>query len=263
MKKTFSQIAFFCALAAFFSCASRVLAQDATSSADASSSTQIVLEKNAATEHDNNSATQILDNLDRLAKNTDQSEQIKEQYDGVSDKNRGFIAQVTSIKDNAFKITTPKEEELFITVDKSTTIVKKGKTTTGENIDLLDWINIDDWLVLIGVQSNDTFSARRIIVSSESLLPEETFVLRAKIKTATSKKVDAQIIGTDTIETLNFNKTTNLVDSLNETITYKDLQIDMEVFLIGTIENDKKNLQTLRLLSQTWYNTDYCFVKLL
>lgn len=221
-----------------------------TSPAATASATEMVIEKKVAlNDHDQASAGQILDNLERLAKDPTSSEQIKDQYEDVTNKNRGFIARVTSFKDGALKLSTLTEEEIFITPDKSTTIIKKGQSTTGENLDLSKWFSVDDWLVLIGVQNDDVFSPRRIIISSESLEPEKQFVLRGQIKTFTSKKVDVQILGSSTnVETFNLDKTINLTNKDNANLTYKDLSLNAQVILVGTINNDKKSLQTLRLL---------------
>jgi hypothetical protein len=228
---------------------SLIKAQETSTNAS-TSATEMVIEKKAnLSEHDQASASQILDNLERLAKDPTSSEEIKDQYEDVINKNRGFIAQVVSFKDGALKLNTLDQEEIFITPDKSTTIIKKGQSVTGENLDLSQWFNIDDWLVLIGVQNNEVFSPRRIIVSSESLEPEEQFVLRGQIKAFTSKKADVQIIGSDnTVETFVLEKTISLTNKDNATLTYKDLSLDASVMLVGTITNDKKSLQTLRLL---------------
>lgn len=226
-----------------------VSAQETSPAATASATEMVIEKKVALNDHDQASAGQILDNLERLAKDPTSSEQIKDQYEDVTNKNRGFIARVTSFKDGALKLSTLTQEEIFITPDKSTTIIKKGQSTTGENLDLSKWFSVDDWLVLIGVQNDDVFSPRRIIISSESLEPEKQFVLRGQIKTFTSKKVDVQILGSSAnIETFNLDKTINLTNKDNANLTYKDLSLNAQVILVGTINNDKKSLQTLRLL---------------
>lgn len=226
-----------------------ISAQETSPAATASATKMVIEKKVALNDHDQASAGQILDNLERLAKDPTSSEQIKDQYEDVTNKNRGFIARVTSFKDGALKLSTLTEEEIFITPDKSTTIIKKGQSTTGENLDLSKWFSVDDWLVLIGVQNDDVFSPRRIIISSESLEPEKQFVLRGQIKTFTSKKVDVQILGSSTnVETFNLDKTINLTNKDNANLTYKDLSLNAQVILVGTINNDKKSLQTLRLL---------------
>ena len=226
-----------------------VSAQETSPAATASATEMVIEKKVALNDHDQASAGQILDNLERLAKDPTSSEQIKDQYEDVTNKNRGFIARVTSFKDGALKLSTLTEEEIFITPDKSTTIIKKGQSTTGENLDLSKWFSVDDWLVLIGVQNDDVFSPRRIIISSESLEPEKQFVLRGQIKTFTSKKVDVQILGSSAnVETFNLDKTINLTNRDNAVLTYKDLSLDAQVILVGTINNDKKTLQTLRLI---------------
>ena len=83
-----------------------IYAQETSTNAS-TSATEMVIEKKAnLSEHDQASASQILDNLERLAKDPTSSEQIKDQYEDVINKNRGFIAQVVSFKDGALKLNT-------------------------------------------------------------------------------------------------------------------------------------------------------------
>lgn len=242
MKNTLLSTFFFANLI-LFQAGSPVLAQETTESGDV-----VIEKKTEISTHDQTATNQILDNLERLAKDPESSEKIKEKYDGVVNKNRGFIAQVTNLKDNALRVQTPDKEDVFITPDKSTTIIKKGKSTTGENLTLSEWFTIDDWLVLIGVQNDDVFSPRRIIISSETPIPEEQFVLRGTMKSSQNKKIEVNILGQEKSESFAIDKNVNLVNQTNETIAVKDLTIEAPVLLVGTIKNDKKTLQTLRLL---------------
>lgn len=219
--------------------------EDASSSAGGS---EIIIRKKTA--ESTQTANQILQNLEKLSKNQHQTEEIKDKYEDISTKNRGFVAQITSLKDDSFKIRTPDDEEFFITPDKSTTIIKKGKVTTGDSYTMANWFAIDDWLVLIGTQNGEVFSPRRIIVSSESLAPQKNFVIKGVIKNVTSSKVEIMPINGNSVETFKIDKQTNLLDHHQETITSKDLQLEQKVLLVGTQESDnsQKQLLTLRVL---------------
>lgn len=219
-------------------------AQDESASSEA-----VVIEKKTDTTQEI-AATQILENLEKLAKDETARAEINDQYNDVTTKNRGFVAKITSLKDDAFKIITPDGSEMFITPDKSTTIVKKGETTTGDDYVLTDWFAIDDWLVLIGVQNGETFSPRRILISSESLAAPQNFVIRGRVKTIIASKIDVVVVGDSTkSETFSLDKSLNMVNQNNETITYKDIAVDSQVLLVGSENSsNKKTLQTLRLL---------------
>jgi len=204
----------------------------------------ITMEKDTTAQE---STTQILQNLENLVNDNSQSEEIKSQYDDVVSKARGFIGQVISIKDDSFKISLPNGADLLITPDKSTTIVKNGDSVRGNEAQMSEWLEVDDWLVMIGIQNGETFQPRRIMVSGESLAPAERFVRRGVVKTCTASKVDVQIAGQDVVETLQLTKSTALLDQNNETISYKDIAKDSEVIIIGEQKNAAKSLQTLRL----------------
>ncbi len=248
MKQTKSLVLFFLAVYASFLMSVSVCAQEASDDADLEEdSGTITIEKKSDEQEE--SATQILHNLENLVKDNDQSEEIKNQYGDVVSKARGFIGQVSSIKEDSFKVTRPDGEELLIVPDKSTMIVKNGEATPGNEVTLTEWFEVDDWLVLIGIQNGDSFGPRRILISSESLLPSENFVNRGIIKQANRTKVDVQIVGeTDAVETFNYAKSTDLVNKDNETITYEDLKPGMQVLIIGEQKGTAKTLQTLRLI---------------
>lgn len=208
-------------------------------------SSEITIEKKSK---DEENTAQILQNLERLAQDSPQKEQIKEQYQDATLRPRGFIAQIVQLRDDTFKILTLDQKELFITPDKSTTIVKKGQSTTGENYTLTDWFAIDDWLVLIGVQNGDIFQPRRILISSESLAPVETFVYRGTVKDLRKDKVDLTFLGQAETHSFKIDKSINLVDIHNETVALADLTPDTPIIAIGTKKSDSLQLQTLRLL---------------
>ncbi|MBQ6450075.1 hypothetical protein IJJ08_04225 [bacterium] len=195
------------------------------------------------------STSQILQNLENLVRDDNQSEEIINQYDDVISKARGFIGQVSGLKDDAFKITLIGGEELLIAPDKSTVIVKNGETTPGNQAQLSELLAVDDWLVIIGIQNGEVFQPRRIMVSGESLAPSERFVHRGQVKNSQSNKIEVQITGEDNlVESYPLAKSTQLVDQDNETITYKDVKPGLEVLVIGEQKGTAKTLQTLRLL---------------
>lgn len=230
-----------------FASAGLVLAQ--TPQEASGSDKEIIIRKKQ--EESTETATQILQNLEKLSKNQHQAAEIKDKYDDVTAKNRGFVAQVTSLKDDSFKIRTPAGEELSISPDKSTTIIKKGSMANGDNLKLSTWLAIDDWLVLIGVQNGQVFLPRRIIISSESLAPLKNFASRGVIKNITSNKVEIMPLGSQTVESFNLNKQTTLLDEHQENIAPKNLNLGQQVLLVGTIDDkDEKQLQTLRVLAQ-------------
>jgi hypothetical protein len=217
------------------------------SASQATPETTLTIEKKVATEIEVTNV--VLDNLERLARNQERVQEVNTKYDGVTNKTRGFIAQVTYVKDDSLEIVTLSDEKHFIVPDKSTAIVKKGQPIAGGEYVLTETFAVDDWLVVIGIQSGTNFSPRRILISSESLAPKKHFVLRGSIKSATSSKLDILLSGTDTIESFTINKSSNLVNPDNETVAVKDLTPDANVLVIGSEkEGGSRLLETLRLL---------------
>ncbi len=215
----------------------------------------IVIEKKEETgEEEGGSADKILDNLERLAKDPDASEQIKDQYDEAAAKNRGFVAVVLASKDGALRVNVlgldGETEEVFITPDKSTTIIKKGQSTSGENLEMDEWFAIDEYLVVIGVQDGETFSPRRILVSSEEIVPVEEFLLRGSVERISSSSVTiVKAGGTEEQNSYTIDKAVKILSRDGVEIEASEIETESNVLLVGTIDNDgDEQLQTIRVL---------------
>jgi hypothetical protein len=178
----------------FLAATLKVNAQTPEASVSASSSAKIQITKTSsdikANSQEKSGATAILKNLERLTSDEAQKEQIKNNYDEVGEKKKGFIARVVSVKGQSVKVKTG-ESELFLVPDKSTTLVKKDEIVTADTVTMTDWFAVDDWLVVIGVEDGETFLPRRISISAESLEPQEQVMVRGAVKTLNKTKLEA------------------------------------------------------------------------
>lgn len=221
-------------------------------SAASSSSTVIQITREEAspnaTDHERAGAMAILRNLERLAGDSEQKERLGSAYEEVAEKNRGFIARVVGVKDQSIRVSTSKGE-IFLVPDKSTTLVKKSETVTADMVTLAEWFEIDDWLVVIGVENGETFAPRRIVSSPESLEAPEQFMQRFNVKTVQKTKLEAIPSGETAAQNLLITAKTVFQNADGSELDLSDLPKETLVVAMGTVNaNGNKTVGVVRAL---------------
>jgi uncharacterized protein (UPF0335 family) len=211
-----------------------LLAQDATLPADASASSQ---------------NQTLLDNLERLTREKDDHETLKDLYADVEAKKRGYIAQVTNIKDKTVRVKNIDGAEQFLTFDKSTTLIRKGQETAADQIEISDWLNIDDWIVVIGVTQDDQFLPRRILISSVSLAPKPKIVKIGSLTSAAATKISYLPRGGNAMEEIKIDRQTKIQDRDGNPLKISQLKEGQEVLVTGVVSSNSSTANTIRVLS--------------
>lgn len=199
-----------------------------------------------------NPATQsaLLSNLEKIAAEEGKgNEDIKAIYEQMESKKTGFIAQVLSIKDKTVKVSDPQDGEKFLTFDKSTILVSGNSQENADSADLAKWLEVDDWLVIIGVIEDETFLPRRILISSTDLTPKAKYIKLGTFKSLSSNTLTFIPKGSETEEKLTVGRNTDYQDSTGEDIKTKEFTDGAEVLVVGvTPSSGKTAVNTLRLL---------------
>ena len=191
----------------------------------------------------------LLDNLERLTRQKEESETLKDLYADLNVKKRGYIAQVISIKDKTVRVKSLDGTEQFLTFDKSTTLIRKGQETTADQVEAADWLNIDDWIVVIGVEEDDQFLPRRILVSSVSLEPKPKIVRIGTVAAINSTKLSFIPRGGESVEEVKVSRNTIFQDRNGETIKAAQVKVDQSILVTGIGGNSGATAATIRVLS--------------
>lgn len=209
-------------------------------------------QKNQEETEKTNSATQsaLLGNLEKIAaEEGEANEDMKEVYEQMESKKTGFIAQVLSIKDKTVKVKDPQNGEKFLTFDKSTILVNGNSQENADSADLAKWLEVDDWLVVIGVVENETFLPRRILISSTNLAPKSKFVRLGTFKSLSSNTLTFIPKNSEQEETLTVGRNTDYQDSAGKDIKTREFTEGAEILVVGiTPASGKTTANTLRLL---------------
>ncbi|MCL2110517.1 hypothetical protein FWH30_02985 [Microgenomates group bacterium] len=190
----------------------------------------------------------LLDNLEKITRQIESNAQLKDIYTDLNIKKRGFIAQVTNIRDKTIRVRDLNDSEQFLTFDKSTVIIRKGQESSADQIALDEWMEIDDWIVVIGVEEDSQFFPRRILISSTSLLPKEKIVKLGTLGLITSAKLSYLPQGTDTMEEIKITRQTTFQDQDAQAIKSTDLNSDTPILVVGYQDNTGQTATTIRAL---------------
>ena len=169
-------------------------------------------------------------------------EQLQGTLEKISQKKRGFIGQVTRISEGNLTIKNPKGSQV-ISVTEDVSIAKKGKKIT------LSEIAVDDWAILMGYGDSENFQLKRLVISSESLRPDNHVVILGLIKSLNDKEIKIIPRNQSDETTAVINKKTRVQSYDGKAIKIKDISTDAQVFLIATVTADGTTANLIRSLT--------------
>ncbi len=171
----------------------------------------------------------------------EKSEQIKGVIDQLSQNKRGFIGQVERVTEESLTLTNSKGTEI-VPFDNQVALLKANREIS------IDDVAIDDWLVVMGIIIDDTFSPKRILVSSISLRPKNHIITLGTIIEQSSKKIT---ILSRQNEEMNFDISTKTEyqDQGGESISNNEFIKDIQVLIVGDEDDDGKNASIIRSLA--------------
>jgi hypothetical protein len=186
------------------------------------------------------STQNLKDRIEKIVE--EKTEKIKGTVDDLSKQKQGFIGEIQRVSEEAISINNSKGTKI-ITLTESITITKKNKQIAVENL------AIGDWLIVMGYVEDDSFQAKKLIVSSISLMPKTHIVSLGTI--ASIKKNEVQIkdrSNADTL-TLEINTKTKFEDYNGEEAKLSDFSDDLQCLVIGFEDEDDKVATTIRSLA--------------
>lgn len=172
-------------------------------------------------------------------------EEKRDQIEGVlSDlgiRKRGFIGEVQRVSEESITIRTKKGTEI-VSVD-GVTLLKASRTIAVKDI------AVGDWVVVMGYVENDTFQARRILISAESLRPDPQIVEVGSITNVDRTSLTLQARGSGDTITVTTTRTTEYQDIQGNEIARTDLTEDTQALVVGVDEDSEKTATLIRVLT--------------
>lgn len=182
----------------------------------------------------------IRERFQRLGADPKRVEKIKGIVNQLSQQKRGFIGQVDRITEESLTITNSKGTEI-IPIAEEVTLLKANQKIS------VDEIAVGDWLVVMGLIIDDTFTPKRILVSAKSLRPKNHIIMLGTIIEQSSKKI---IILSRQNEEVSLKISTKIEyqDHDGEDALGSEFTEDIQVLIIGDEDDNGKNASIIRSL---------------
>lgn len=170
-------------------------------------------------------------------------EQIKGVLSAIDQQKRGTIGQVTRISEESVTIKTRITTEI-VPLGGDVTIEKDGDAIE------IDEIEIDDWLLVMGLIEDDTFAPKRIIVSSDSLRPPTTLVSLGSIDTIERNSLTISPRNQEASFTISTSSSTEYQDLNGDEIDRADIDESTQALIVGYEDEDgDKSASLIRILT--------------
>ncbi len=160
---------------------------------------------------------------------------------GLSQQKRGFIGQVERLTAESLTVVNQGETEV-IPIDEDVTFLRNGQA-----IELAD-IAVEEWLVIMGIIENETFSPKRILVSSASLRPQKHFVELGTIVNQSNNQLELLSRQEEELN-INLTKQTEFQDQDGQTVDESALINDLQVLVVGFEDDQGRTAKIIRALA--------------
>lgn len=184
------------------------------------------------------SATKNLkDRIEKIV--NEKRDQIQGALEDLSLQKRGFIGQVERVTEEALTVSNPKGLQI-IPLDQS----KVSLSKSNKAIKVSD-IAVDDWVVVMGyIDKEDTFQARRILVSDNTLRPKDYIVRLGTITELSRTTLTLQPRDGSQPITVTTPRNTSYQDISGEEAERTDLETELPALVIAYQEENTQGETT-------------------
>jgi hypothetical protein len=180
---------------------------------------------------DEETTENLKERIDSVLKS--RTNQVKGVIDEMTLQKRGFIGEVDRVIEKTVTVKNLKGTEI-LTIDPTVVILRDNKKAT------IDDIAVGDWVIAIGYTNNQTFTLRRLLVSTTTLMPKtyETVIGTAKTVTKTQLTLTPRTDADPLVYQLN--KDTHYEDDQAKTLKQTDIKSDSQYLVISYTNLEKK-----------------------
>jgi len=181
-----------------------------------------------------------IENMKRYLQNAADNPNVKKILGELSQQKRGFIGQVERVTKENLTLTNSKGTEI-ISFSDQVTLLKANKEIS------IDDVAVDDWLVVMGLIIDDTFTPKRILVSSTTLRPQNHIVILGTIIDQTNSELTLLSRQNEEIS-FDLNKKTQYQDHDGVVSKGSEFIEDLQVLVVGYENDEGKVASVIRTL---------------
>lgn len=155
---------------------------------------------------------------------------------------QGFIGEITRVSSETLAVNISGATRI-VPLDSSVEIVLGANTIQPESIE------VGNWVTVMGIRQEDSFSPKKILVSRTSLRPSIPVVYLATLKDIKTSALDFQPRGLEEVMTATITRTTDIQDNTGEETSLSNFFTDDQVLLVGHRTDSRTTITTLRALA--------------
>jgi hypothetical protein len=159
----------------------------------------------------------------------------------TSDK-KGFVGQVVRVSETTFTLDVYGTTRI-VPFDETVELTKNGKKTSAEDV------SVDDWATVMGFLEDDSISPRKIILDTESPLPNQIMTNLGSLKEINSKSIEFQSRSEESNKTIIVNSKTKIENYEGEEADLSQFVEEDQVLIVGYIYEDEAYATTIRALA--------------
>lgn len=184
--------------------------------------------------------TNLKERIDKVIEQ--RKDQVKGVIDKIGQKKRGFIAEVERVTQNTVTVKNQKGTQILI-ITPDIVIVKENKKAT------LDDIAVGDWVMAMGYMNQEDFTLKRLVVSSQSLMPPIFDTTVGALQSFTRTQAVLLPRHAEKPVTFLFAPTTRYQDFQGKTTTQSSLKTDNQYLVISSSNKDQQTATLFRSLA--------------
>lgn len=172
----------------------------------------------------------------------EKKDQIKGIISNLDSTQQGFVGEVQRISEEAITIKTNKTTKIIpITTDVE--LLKDGK-----EIELSD-IAVENWLVVMGIIEEDAFRPIRILVSTQTLRPQTSYITLGNISAIDKYELTIIPRSGDEEAIITLDSKTRYEDLNGEEIEKTDIDEDTQALIVAFEDDGEKIAKRVRILT--------------
>jgi len=170
-------------------------------------------------------------------------EQIKGAISNLLSDKHGFIGEVSRLSQEAITVKVGGDSKI-IPITEGLVIIQKGKKISAEQIE------VGNWVTVIGNGSADKFNPEYILVSTESLRPQDKVVTLGSITKVSKTTITLKQRGSTEEREFQILKSSKFENVDGTAIKPADFEEDLSALVIA-VKNDKDTWDIIRIRSLT------------
>lgn len=188
---------------------------------------------------ESNTTNSLRERIDRIVE--EQKDTVRSALNNAPSQRRGFIGQVARVSETT--ITLHYKNATRVVPLEGVELMRGAAQIAPETIE------VDNWALVLGLASDDSFVPKKITFLTVSPRPKSHVVYLGSLKNIKVRSLDFQPRGQDVILTLTLNNTTQYQDDQGEPAALADFVSDDQVLLIGYEDDTGLFVTTMRALA--------------